>query len=149
METFQSEMPKFKTPEEEVVFLRREIARREKELHADASSHERERAAVSPVREYGKKKSEEVLAQEHALKGYEAEKIALDLAPESHDEQMNELLGLMLEKGVKNALSIVERLGNPHIDDDFHRFLVQYLKAGYTEGVNREELLSTLHMKLF
>ena len=149
METFQSEMPKFKTPEEEVVFLRGEIARHEKELGAGVDSHERERAAISPVREYAKKKSEAVLSPERVMKGHEAEKIALDLAPESHDEQMNELFGVMLEKGVKNALSVVERLGNPHIDDDFHRFLVQYLKAGYTEGVNREELLRALHMKLF
>ncbi|MBI2046329.1 MAG: type IV secretory system conjugative DNA transfer family protein [Parcubacteria group bacterium] len=149
METFQGEMPKFKTPEEEVVFLRREIARHEKELDAEAASHEREHAAVLPVREYGKKKSEEVLASGHAMKAYEAEKIALDLAPESHDEQMNELFGIMLENGIKNALSVVERLSNPHIDDDFHRFLVQYIKAGYTDGVNREELLRALHMKLF
>ncbi|MBI5004585.1 MAG: TraM recognition domain-containing protein [Candidatus Lloydbacteria bacterium] len=149
METFQSEMPRFKTPEEEVAFLRAEIARHEKKLGAEAPSHERLHAASVPVREYGKKKSEEVLHPEHAMKKYEAEKIALDLSPEPHDEQMNELFGIMLEKGVKNALSVVERLHNPHIDDDFHRFLVQYLKAGHVDGVNREELLRTLHMKLF
>jgi hypothetical protein len=45
---------------------------------------------------------------------------------------MKSLIGLLQEKGIKNTLSVVEKMGNPHIEDDFHRFLIQYIKAGYS-----------------
>ena len=33
----------------------------------------------------------------------------------------------MIEKGIKNALDLVKKIGDAHLEDDFHRFLVQYL----------------------
>jgi hypothetical protein len=36
----------------------------------------------------------------------------------------------MEEKGIKNALHVLEKLRDPHIADDFHRYLVRYIAAG-------------------
>jgi hypothetical protein len=56
--------------------------------------------------------------------------IVLKLSPEAHDKNMEEYYTLMEQHGIYNALSILQKLHNPHIEDDFHRFLVEYIKAG-------------------
>ena len=43
---------------------------------------------------------------------------------------MEEVLGILLTNGIKNAMSVVQSMNNPHVDDDFHRLLIQYLKNG-------------------
>jgi len=64
---------------------------------------------------------------------------------------MEELLGIVITKGVKNALAVVESMGNPHVDDDFHRILIQYLKTGQVEIGFKEgtPMYKSLHMTLF
>ena len=64
---------------------------------------------------------------------------------------MEELLGILMTKGIKNALEVVGSMGNPHIEDDFHRILVQYLKTGgevdnFKEGT---PLYKSINMTLF
>ncbi len=60
----------------------------------------------------------------------EVQRIVLKLSPEPHDRQMEELVTLAREKGIKNALAVVEKLNNPHLGDDFHRFVGQYVREG-------------------
>src|SRR3989338_5315596 len=62
-----------------------------------------------------------------------------------------ELLGIVITKGIRNALSVVEAMGNPHVDDDFHRLLVQYLKTGQIIPDIKEgtPLHKSLNMTLF
>ncbi len=64
---------------------------------------------------------------------------------------MEEILGILLTKGIKNAMSIVESMNNPHIDDDFHRLLIQYLKTGQIISGLKESspLWKELNMTLF
>ena len=132
-----SEMPKFKTPEEELAYLRAHVAKREQELIDKGHfEHASENAAKDVIKEYKEKSSEEVLHQNNILNKKEAEAIVLQLKPEAHDKIMEELLGILMTKGIKNALSVVEEMANPHIDDDFHRFLVQYLKTGKISDLN-------------
>ena len=81
----------------------------------------------------------------------EVENLVLRLKPETHDSKMEELLGILLDKGISNALSVVAKMNSPHLDADFHRFLVQYLYTthkvpGLKEGT---PLFKTLNMKLF
>ncbi len=75
----------------------------------------------------------------------------LALAPEPHDAVMEELLGIVITNGVKNALSIVEAMNSPHIDDDFHRVLIQYLKTGQVDLDFKEgsPIYKALNMTLF
>jgi len=145
------EKPKFTSPEEELVFLREQVALKEKELKKSEEVPDREKITEEKVKEYEEQKPEEVLAPEYRLEEKEVEGIVLDLAPEEHDEKMNELLGLLQQKGIRNTFSVVERMNNPHIDDDFHRILIQYFKEGFpVSGLDEGgSLWRTLHMTLY
>ncbi|PSO46719.1 MAG: hypothetical protein BRC24_00515, partial [Parcubacteria group bacterium SW_4_46_8] len=74
-----------------------------------------------------------------------------DLAPEEHDAKMKELLKKVKENGIKNTLSVVREMEDKHIEDDFHRVLVEYLKEG-NEIEDLQESSQTakaLDMRLF
>jgi len=149
--SFLNEMPKFKTPEEELEYLRIHVARREQEL-IDTGHFEytNENAIKDIIEEYKNKPVEEIIYKDNIINKPEVETIVLQLKPEMHDTIMEELLGIVVTKGVRNALSIVETMANPHIDDDFHRILIQYLKTGKVfdlkEGM---PLYKSLNMTLF
>ena len=150
--TSLKEMPKFKTPKEELEYLRAHVAKREQELmDMGHFEHAGENAAKDVIMEYKEIPTEQVLHKDNIVSPKEAGGIVLKLKPESHDKVMEELLGILMEKGIKNALSIVESMDNPHIDDDFHRLLIQYLKTGeivpgLKEGTSTDK---ALHMTLF
>ena len=149
--SFFSEMPKFKTPEEELDYLRAHVAKREKEL-IDTGHHEQanENAVKDIIGEYKQKPLEDVLHKDSVLKRNETEAIVLKLKPEAHDTIMEELLGVVVTKGIRNALSVVEVMNDPHIDDDFHRILIQYLKTGQVFDLKEgTPLYKSLHMTLF
>ena len=149
---FFKEMPKFKTPEEELSYLREHVKIREQELIEKGHfEHASENAAKDVAHEYKKIPAPEAVHESNLIEPQEAEGIVLQLKPETHDGVMEELLGLMLVKGIKNALSVVEGMGNPHIDDDFHRILVQYLKTGqvFSDFKSGTPLYKSLHMTLF
>lgn len=149
--SFLNEMPKFKTPEEELSYLRAHVAKREAELiDTGHFEHTNEKLASDVIKEYKQTSLSEVIHKDNALKRNETEAIVLQLKPEAHDVVMEELLGLVVTKGIRNALSVVETMANPHIDDDFHRILIQYLKGErvslFKEGT---PLYKSLNMTLF
>lgn len=80
----------------------------------------------------------------------EKNEIVLNLTPETHDDVMSHLLSIMQTRGVKNALKVAEAMNSHHILDDFERFLVQYVKAGYeSKGLGTKSAFSrTLRMTL-
>lgn len=59
------------------------------------------------------------------------EALTLKLSPEEHDVEMEGLLGVLQEKGVSKAIAAAEATGNPHLIDDFHRVLVEYVREGF------------------
>jgi hypothetical protein len=146
------DISKFKTPEEELNFLRAQVEKKERELqslgHFETA---KEDAIKDTILSYKNVTGEEVLANSHKLPKAETEAIVLRLKPELHDSVMEELLGFVLTKGIKNTLEIVEAMNNPHIDDDFHRILVQYLKTGQIIKDLKEgsAIFKSLHMTLF
>ena len=150
--TFFKEMPKFKTPAEELDYLRAHVAKREEELkdlgHFE-NSHEN--AAKDVVSEYKKIPAKEMVHKDNLLSKKETEGIVLKLKPEAHDSIMEELLGIVLTKGIRNAISVAEAMNNPHFDDDFHRILIQYLKTGQIIKDLKEgtPLYKSLNMTLF
>jgi hypothetical protein len=151
-QSFFKEMPKFKTPQEELDYLRAHVAKREEELiqigHFESAL---DNAAHEVVGAYKGIPAEEVTHRKNRINEKEAEGIVLALKPESHDTVMEELLGIVITKGIKNALSVVEAMGNPHVDDDFHRILIQYLKTGQIISDLKEgtPLHKSLNMTLF
>src|ERR1035437_989675 len=152
-EQFGSERiePKFKSPEEELNYLRAKVSSQEKMLANKGESLPREEIIKRELNIHADRKPADVLDESYALKTHEVETIALDLSPELHDTQMGELVNILQEKGILNALSVVDRMKDPHIEDDFHRFLVQYIKAGFRVANDNEKgpIFKALKMTLF
>ncbi len=143
---------KFKNPEEELAFLRSQVEKREKELQALGHFENARNNAISEtISDYKLLPKEQILAPEHILKEEEKDDIVLKLKPELHDATMEELLGLVLTKGLLNTLSVVESMNNPHVEDDFHRILVQYFQTGKWDHKLREgsSLYRSLDMTIF
>ncbi|MDD4803997.1 MAG: DUF87 domain-containing protein [Candidatus Pacebacteria bacterium] len=142
---------KFKTSEEELDFLRAEVSRKEKILLDNGEKYNKDEVVKGEIKEHKERKSEDILDDNYALKGAEVQSIVLDLAPEDHDTKMSELVDILQEKGIFNVLSVIESLKNPHIEDDFHRFLVQYIKAGFPIPGMKEKspIFKSLKMTLF
>lgn len=61
----------------------------------------------------------------------EGNAITLELTPDSNDKDMEELLGILHTKGFKACIKALDSINNPHLEDDFHRLLVQYKNAGH------------------
>ena len=119
-----------KSPEEELAFLRAEVARKEAEILSLQEIPDRQAVAYEKIVHYAAQPVGDVLHESHALPEATFHEIVLNLDPESDDETMSELMSIMETKGIKNALSVLERMNNAHIEDDFHRFLVAYVLAG-------------------
>ena len=141
---------KFTTPREELEFLREKVAKQERESN-NIEQAPREETISKQIHEYKKEKPEVVLEEGYRLPEKQEGEILLKLSPEEHDDKMAELLGILQEKGIKNTLSIVNKMGDIHIADDFHRFLVQYIKEGFDtlDLKERSPLWKQLHMTLF
>src|SRR3990167_7427187 len=93
------EIPQFKTPEEELDFLRTHVARQEQELlRAGQIERVKEDAVSQVIKEYKNVPAEQVLHKDHAFSAKESAKIVLKLKPETHDSVMEELLGIVITK---------------------------------------------------
>ncbi len=146
----QIDVPKFSSPQEEIAFLRAQIADKERITSVSAERPSRNEAAFEAVRAYRSFAPKDVLAETYRLKEHEIaeEVLAFDA---SHKAPIEELVELMREKGLKNALSVAESLKNPHVEDDFHRFVIGYVaEFGTVPGVREgTPLFKAVHMKLF
>lgn len=143
MEKFSAPEKKFSSPNEEINYLRQQLEQLEQRTDVALPT-------VEIVSAYKQKEPLEVLTEDFALKTPEVNAIVLDLAPETHDRQIEELLGIVQSKGVRNALSVVAEANNPHLEDDFHRFLIQYLKqSSVTNDLPKGDLSESLKMTLF
>jgi hypothetical protein len=141
----------FSSPEEELVYLREQVAVRERELVARGAELVRDDVISDKMKDYHYTPTKNVLDTSLHVAPGTLESLALNLAPEAHDAKMAELHALLKEKGIKNALAAVELLDDPHIEDDFHRFLIQYIKKGLhvPDLTPRSELFSALSMSLY
>ncbi|HEY0979496.1 MAG TPA: hypothetical protein VGE23_01505, partial [Candidatus Paceibacterota bacterium] len=113
------------SPEDELAYLRAEVARREAELAALRQDRPREEIAHERILHHRMGSGEEVLHASYRISEQEAAAHArsLNLDPEHTDETIAELTAVMEQRGIHNAFSILEKLKNPHLEDDFHRFL--------------------------
>ncbi len=145
------EIPKFESHEDEIAFLRKELARKEEELSSSGLESNREKLAHNTVVEYKQSLKDVPIPPNLQIPRTEHNELVLRLAPETHDRTMEELLSVMLSKGINAALKIVADLNNPHIDADFHRFLVQYLCETHSlPGIkDTSELWKAIDMRLF
>ncbi|MFA5998049.1 MAG: DUF87 domain-containing protein [Candidatus Paceibacterota bacterium] len=147
--------PKLSTPEEELAYLREQVAHKEAEL-AGSGAPERATIISETIREHHAAPAE-VLAPEYriseATASSEADAILAELELELGEgaSAINSLRRTMEEKGIKNALAVLEKLRDPHVADDFHRYLVRYVAAGLpTPGLSEKTpRFQALHMTLY
>jgi hypothetical protein len=132
---FSYEGKNFSSAEEELQYLRKMISQKEAMLSTHPESQEREKERedliIQEIKDYSVVDAEKVLHPDFHVPESKTGEIVLELAPETHDKKMEELLSIMLEKGILNAINVARGFGNPHIESDFHRFLVEYIKKGY------------------
>jgi DNA helicase HerA-like ATPase len=148
------ESAQFKNPEEELAFLREQVSMHEKGLQEKSPESSLETVqdqATRDVVESYKQESPEILHQDMRHEQSQSEEISLRLKPETHDRQIEELFGMLLEHGLKNTLAVIDKMNNPHISDDFHRFLVQYFASthelpGLKEGT---PMFKSLSLRLY
>lgn len=131
--------------------MRKLIAEKEKHLENIGLKKESLATTRETLAEYKAAPSATTLHPEYEIKSEKIEEIAVKLSPEEHDKQISELVKLAKEKGVKNALSVVEKMQNFHLTDDFHRFIAEYIKEGFTiPGMDIKEKISKgLNMSLY
>ena len=133
---FSYEDKKFSSPQEELEYLRKVISQKEASLTSHPESpervKEREDLISQELKDYSDADASKVLHESFRVPDSKAQEIVLDLSPETHDKKMEELLDILLKKGILNAINIARGFGNPHIESDFHRFLVEYIKKGYS-----------------
>src|SRR6056297_1793778 len=153
MEGSSFDAPKqFSSPEEEVAFLRSQLAERERQVlerQPEMDVAEREALGRQTVKEYHQFTPKRVLDPAYELEG-QAMAEAVATAETAHDPA-GEIVDLALREGIKNALSVLDRVDNPHTVDEVHRRLVEHIARGsavadLTEGVPPWHVL---HMTLF
>ena len=140
----------FKSPEEELVYLRARVAEKEQELATD-NTFERDRIAKKEVQEYGTAPAATILHEDVVLPEHDTVRLALKLEPEAHDKQMDGLMEIVATHGIRNALSVVARMKNFHLEDDLHRILVRYIAEGLPQKgmAPPERVARALHLVLF
>lgn len=139
---------KFDNPRDEVEYLRNRLKNIEASVKDEASAHE---AISKDLDVYGSYKPEHVMSPKALMPEEDVDTIVLNLSPEKHDDKMTELMILMQKKGISHTIDIVSRLEDPHISDDFHRFLIQYLRSDYyVKGADEGDPMSkSLNRTLF
>lgn len=142
---------KLKSAEEELVYLREQVAQKERELSIQPGTFETDRIAKREVAAYAETPSATVLHETVVMPEHETMRHLLKLEPEAHDKQLDGLLDIVTQQGIKNALSIAMRMKNPHLEDDFHRVLVRYIAEGLPDrgSALAEKVKRALHLVLF
>ncbi len=140
----------FTTPEEEVAYLRTQVAEKMERAKGFEGRFTEKDRAHEVVRDYKETPIEKVIAPEAHLSAGEEHRLLEWLTPKETDAQVRMLSQIMAEKGIKNAFKMAESMNNPEIEDDFERFVVQYLISGHSikNDVSKDEW-KALHMKLF
>lgn len=142
----------FSSPEQEIEYLRTQIAQRERALlermpeidKADVESMGRQE-----LKSYGGFAPKMVLEQSYELSPNEVHRSAEAIAI-SHDP-VEDILQIAYVKGIRNALSVLEQTNNTYVVDEVHRLLIEQIRAGATIGDLKEGLPAwhILHMTLF
>src|SRR3989344_569750 len=120
---------KFKSAHEELACLRERVREKEEELELPPERRESDRIAHREVREYGQTHPETVLHENAVMAEHDILHHVLKLEPETHDKQVDGILKIVVDKGIRNALTVAGRLKNPHLEDDVHRALVRIFQA--------------------
>jgi len=116
---------------EEIESLRKRIA----ELETVSQNKERTEVIKEAIKEHVGKSPEEFLAEGNRFTQQEikqrAQKIGDTSVEKQHQEQILELMQIAQSKGILNAVSVIKRLNDPYLEDEFHGALVKYFQASH------------------
>src|SRR3989344_2069797 len=93
---------KFKSPEEELAYLRKRVKEKESELEMPGNRFEGDRIAKREIAEYAQIPQATVLHEAYVMPEHESIRHMLKLEPETHDVQMDELLKIVQTRGIRN-----------------------------------------------
>ncbi len=142
----------FSTPEEEIAFLRAQIASRERELgvhSVEANPADIENVAKEQLRQYGAFTPKAVLDPSYQLPD-EERYAQVEQASTSHSP-VEDILQLAQEKGIRNALSVLEKVDNAYVIDEVHRHLIELIRSGTPIQDLKEDVppWHIMHLTLF
>lgn len=142
--------PQFTTPEEEIAYLRKQVQEKMERAKGYEDRFTEKDRAHEVVKDYKEKPVEYVLAPQVKITAGETHRLLAWLSPRETDDQVRMLSQVMAEKGIKNAFQMAEELNDPQVEDDFERFVVQYLISSHElkNNLSKDEW-KALHMKLF
>lgn len=142
----------FSSPQEEISYLREQIALKEREILSrtpEIDHTDIETVAKQEIHEYGTFTPDAVLEKNHQLNPEEfavsVEQISASRNP------VEEVLQIAQERGIHNALSALEKSTNAYATDEVHRRLIEMIKQGAQVQNLREGVppWQVLHMTLF
>ncbi|MFA5132361.1 MAG: hypothetical protein WC444_03485 [Candidatus Paceibacterota bacterium] len=140
----------FTTPEEEISFLRSQIKDKVEKAKGFEGRFTEKDHAHEVVRDYRELPLEKVVAPIAQVTAGETHRLLEWLTPRDTDAQVQMLSQVMADKGIKNAFVMAEKMNDPQLEDDFERFVVQYLVSGHEIRNNlSKDVWKALHMKLF
>jgi hypothetical protein len=142
----------FSTPEQEIEFLRARIAEREREMLSRTPEIDRtdiETVGRQELKNYTSFTPKMVLDKEYALSD-ETLQQSVEAVNVSHDP-VEDILQIAFEKGIRNALTVLEQTNNTYIVDEVHRKLIEQIREGAKMADLKEGLppWHILHMTLF
>ena len=121
---------KFSSAEEEIAFLRSEVARREQELlsrNKEMDHADRETIGTEVIREYAEHDPTLVLDKKHTLAPHALAESHQHVETATH--KVEEVMSIAHEKGIRNALSVLEKMKDPFLTDEVHRHMVAVLRT--------------------
>jgi len=142
---------KFTSPQEELEYLRARVKEQQEALGTPESRIEHDRIAKREIQAYAAEPAANVLHETVILPEHDIIHHRLHLEAEPHDKQIDTLLQLVMQHGIRNVLSIAKKNNNPHLEDDLHRALVRYVAEGLPDrgGGTSEKVRRALNMVLF
>lgn len=119
---------KIESAEQEIEGLKKRIA------ELETASHGKQSAEVirEAIEEHAGKSPEEFLAEGHRFTdeeiGQNVRKVEDMFVEKQHQGQVMELMQIAQSRGPLNAVSIIKRVKDPHLKDEFHDALVKYFQ---------------------
>lgn len=122
------------SPEEELAYLREQIAQKERELARAYEVRPQAEIVHERILTHKETPTEQILAPEYTVPQTEVSILAETLAPRTQADALAELSTFAEQKGIRNAFALLEKMNNPHLADDFHRLLVERAVSGEMLG---------------
>jgi len=142
----------FSSPEEELQYLRQQVALRERELLSrttEIDNADRETITRQELHEYGTFTPKIILDPSHRLEGPELMAQVENLT--TTNDPIEDILNIAYEKGIRNALSVLEKVDNAYIIDEVHRRLIEHIHQGQNMQDLKENVppWHLMHLTLF